>query len=160
MKFSHELRYDASPEQVFAMLSDPAFRERVCEEQRAHDWDVSIHSDGTTTTVTIDQRRPTTGMPRVAEKFVGGEVHIAHRETWTSSTSASLDVSVPHKPGHFHGTVDLAADGSGTVERVTGEVTVHIPLLGGRLEQLIADTLVAALETEQRVGRGWLAGPQ
>ena len=30
MKMRHEIRYDASPADVYAMLSDPAFRQRGC----------------------------------------------------------------------------------------------------------------------------------
>ena len=35
---------------------------------------------------------------------------------------------------------------------------VSLPLVGGKLEQLIADVLGSALRNEQRVGRAWLAG--
>jgi hypothetical protein len=34
---------------------------------------------------------------------------------------------------------------------------VSIPLVGGKLEGLIGDLLAAALRTEERVGRRWLA---
>jgi hypothetical protein len=33
---------------------------------------------------------------------------------------------------------------------------VHIPLVAGKLEQLIANLLQAALDSEQRVGEKWL----
>ena len=33
MKFRHELKYDAPPDQVYAMLADPAFREASCAAQ-------------------------------------------------------------------------------------------------------------------------------
>jgi hypothetical protein len=56
------------------------------------------------------------------------------------------------------GTITLSPDGAGTHESVDAEIKVHIPLIGGKLEKLIADLLEAALKSEQRVGVAWLRG--
>lgn len=158
MRFEHRLTYDASPEDVYAMLCDPVFRERVCESQRAHEWDVAIESAGAAMTVAVDQRRPSDGVPGFARRFVGEEIHIAQRESWSSPAAASLEVTVPHKPAHLRGTIALAEDGRGTLETVAGDLKVSIPLLAGRLEGLIAHMLEVALVVEQTVGTAWLAG--
>ena len=44
------------------------------------------------------------------------------------------------------------------METVAGDIKVKIPMIGGKLEGLIGDLLTAALKTEERVGRAWLAG--
>ena len=131
MKFSHSMTYDAAPEAVAQMLADPAFRQKVCD---------AVHA----------VRR---GGPRARPPQ-----RIVQRETWQSSTDASLDVAVPGKPGGFAGTITLTPQGGGTQETVAGEVKVRIPLVGGKLEGLIGDMLERALKTEERVGRAWLAG--
>ncbi len=43
MKFRRELSYDADPAAVFAMLSDPAFREKVAATQQVISVDVTAH---------------------------------------------------------------------------------------------------------------------
>lgn len=158
MKFSHRMRYDAPPERVYAMLGDPAFREQVTAAQRAHDVSVDIRPSGGGMSVVVDQRRPSDGIPHFAQKFVGDEIHIRQAEEWHDATRADLDVSVPGRPGHMKGVVLLAEDGDGTVETVEGEIKVHIPLVGGKLEQLIGDLFESALRAEERVGRTWLDG--
>jgi len=156
--FSHEMRYDgATPEQVYAMLADPAFREAVCEYQRYHRHTVSITPEGSGMSVFVDQHRPADGVPSFAQKFVGDEINIQQREQWRSPTDAALEVSIPGKPGHMRGSVHLAGDAGGTTETVAVDVKVSIPLIGGKIEGLIADMLVKALRAENKVGRDWLA---
>lgn len=157
MKFQHELRYDASPEEVHTMLSDAVFREQVCEAQHVTECTVEIDEVDGPMSVRIDQHRPADGIPGFAKKFVGDEIHIVQTEEWATPTDAKLDVGIPGKPGHLKGTVTLRPDGSGTVETVAGELRVNIPVVGGKIEKLVADLLTEALLAEQRVGKAWLA---
>ena len=105
----------------------------------------------------MEQRRPTRGVPSIAAKLVGEEIRILTSESWTDPRAARLEVSVPGRPGRLDGDIRLSAVDGRTVQTVTGEITVAIPLLGSRLEQLIAGVLIDALDVEQRVGRTWLA---
>ena len=158
MKFSHQMRYDAAPDDVAVMLADPAFRTKVCEAMRAVRKDVSINGAGQGMKVVVDQTQPADGIPSFAKKFVGDEIRIVQREQWKDATSASLVVEIPGKPGDLNGGIDLATDGAGTVETVSGDLKVKIPMVGGKLEEMIAGLLSSALRAEERVGRAWLAG--
>lgn len=157
MRINHELHYDASPEEVRAMLADPTFRERVCQAQGSAAT-VTVDEQGAGMRVVVDQKRPSAGIPAFALKFVGDTIHIVQTEEWSSATDADLDVAIPGKPGHLKGSITLRPDGDGTVETVTGDLKVNIPLVGSKLEKLIADLLGDALTEEQRVGKAWLAG--
>ena len=157
MRFEHPLRYDAAPEEVFAMLGEAVFRERVCEAQHVTECTATVDGVDDTMSVMVDQKRPSEGIPSFAKKFVGDTIHIQQREEWSSATDAKLDVSIPGKPGHLKGTITLRADGDGTVETVSGDLKVSIPLLGGKIEVLIAELLEHALLAEHRVGTAWLA---
>lgn len=158
-KISHEMRYDgATPEQVYAMLADPAFRAQVCEYQRYHRHDISITPEGDGMAVVVDQHRPADGVPAIAQKFVGAEINVHQSEHWSSHTDASLEVAIPGKPGHMKGTVRLAGDAGGTTETVAVDVTVSIPLVGGKIEGVLGDMLIKALDAENTVGRQWLKG--
>ena len=158
MKFTHDMTYDASPDQVRAMLADPAFREQVCEAMKAVRHDVSIDADGDRMTVKVDQTQPAKGIPSFAKKFVGDEIRIVQHEKWSGSTAAGLEVEIPGKPGHMKGDIALEGNGSGTTETVAGEIKVSIPMVGGKLESMIGDLLRSALRTEEKVGRKYLAG--
>ena len=157
-KIRQDMRYDgATPEQVHAMLADPAFREAVCEYTGFPKREVTITPAGEGMRVVIDQHRPANEIPSFARKFVGEEINIVQDETWTSTTRASLSVTIPGKPGHMEGTIELVGDEAGTTEVVAVEVKVNIPLIGGKLADFIGDMLLKALRAENKVGRDWLA---
>jgi hypothetical protein len=157
MKFTHDMSYDAPPEEVAAMLADRDFREKVCEAMDSSRYDVSVDGEGAGMKVVIDQTQPARGIPSFAKKFVGDSIQIVQRESWSSTTAASLLLEIPGKPGSLDGAIALRADGQGTVETVSGEVRVKVPVIGGKLEGLVADLLKSALRSEQKVGRAWLA---
>jgi hypothetical protein len=157
MRFRHELAYDAPPAEVLAMINDPLFWDKVGEANAALSCTATVGTEGETTRVTIDQEQKVVGVPSFAKKFVGDHIRIVQAEAWTSPERAVLEVEIPGKPGHLKGEITLK-HGSGTVETVSGEIKVHVPMLGGKLEKLIGDLLGAALDTEQKIGRAWLAG--
>jgi hypothetical protein len=158
MKFSHDLSYDADPAQVRDMLADPAFREQVCQALDSFRHEVSVDPDGAGMEVSVDQTQPAHGIPSFAKKFVGDEIRIVQHESWSDGSQAELSIEIPGKPGRFDGTISLDSAGPGTTEVVAGELRVKIPVVGGRLEGLVADLLHRALDTEERVGKAWLAG--
>lgn len=155
-RITHELTYPgATVEQVTGMLMTPAFREAVCEAQKdVQKSEVTI--DGTT--VTIDQTQGADRIPGFAKKFVGNEIRILQEEHWTSPAHGDVTVTIPGKPGKIAGSIDVVAAGDGVTETVALEITVSIPLVGGKIESLIGEKLTHSLETENRVGRSWLEG--
>lgn len=157
MRFCHEMEYEAPLAEVHAMLADPDFRERVCEAADTLRHEVSVTPKGDGMSIAVDQVQPAEGIPSFARRIVGNEIEVLQREEWSDTRTATLDVSIPGKPGHLKGTITLTEEGDRTVEVVDGEVKVHIPMVGGKLEQLIADLLGSALRSEHRVGRAWLA---
>jgi hypothetical protein len=158
-KVNEELRYDgATIEQVHEMLATPAFREEVCDSIGVLRHTVQVERDGQGMTVTIDQVQAAQGIPGFAKKFVGDEINIVQAEDWTSPEKGNIHVTIPGKPGEMAGTAHLTEDPEGTTETVNLTVKVNIPLVGGKIEGLIADLLAKALRAEHRVGVTWLAG--
>lgn len=159
-RIQHQLTYDAPVAEVAAMLADPAFREEVCDYMQVISKDVTITPHGGSSggmDVVIDMVQPARGIPSFAQKFVGDTINIVQTESWSSSTDGDITVTIPGKPGEMSGTARLAESGSGTVETVDMTVKVGIPLMGGKLEGLIAGMLQKALEAENTVGRKWLS---
>jgi hypothetical protein len=156
-RLTHTIRYDAPLADVHAMLGDPRFREAVCEYQRVLRADVEIDRSGDRMTVIVDQVQHARHIPSFAKKFVGDEIEISQREDWSSPTSADLHVTIPGKPGQMEGTIRLEESSGTTTETVDVEIKVHIPLVGGKIEGLIADLLRKALEAENAVGHDYLS---
>lgn len=157
MRFTHTMTYDATLTDVGAMLDDPAYRDEVIAAQRGADGSVTFEQDGETVVVVVSQVQPADGIPGFAKKFVGDEINLVQREEWTSADRADLHVTIPGKPGDMVGTIELVEDGGTTTETVEVEITVHIPLVGGKIEKLIGDLLRKALRAEERVARDYLS---
>jgi hypothetical protein len=155
-----ELRYPGrTVEEVRAMLADPEFRQAVCTYQAVEDSGVTIEEyDDGSMTVDLDRTYGTALVPSYARKFVGATIDLVQREEWTSPTEATFEVSIPGKPGEMSGTAHLVQSGSDAVETVTMEVRVSIPLVGGKLEDMIAGLIKDAFRAENKVGLKWLAG--
>ncbi len=151
-RISTELHYDATPEQVRAMMLDAGFREQVGTEQHVARQEVVVDGD----TVTVEQVQVARGIPSFAAKFVGDEITIRQTEEWADH-SARVHLTIPGKPGEMSGTTTLRASGSGTAVLVDWEVRVQLPLVGGKVEGLIVDLMLKALSVEQETGRAWLA---
>jgi hypothetical protein len=151
-----DMTYDAPMATVIAMLADPAFRERVCDAQHATSRTVSI--SGIPGTVDIGFTQATEGVPSFAKKFVGNTVSVSQHETWSTPNAATIDMDAGVPIADIKGSLALDDRGTQTSETVTLQVTVKVPLVGGKLEALVADMLRKALAKEYEVGKAYLAG--
>jgi Protein of unknown function (DUF2505) len=161
MDVREEIAYDASPDEVFTMLCDQAFREKVCRGIGSVRYEVSITRDGDTAQIRND-RVMKADLPDVAKKVVGDTIEMVQTEDWgerqsDGSRTARFRVEIPGKPGSITGSVSLSPSGSGSREVVTGQVKVSIPFVGKKLETEVARGLKAALQVEGQIGAKWLA---
>lgn len=153
MKLRHELTYDAAPEAVLAMLTDPAFWDKVAEATGALSSTATV--DGNR--VVVDQEQAVQGVPSFAKKFVGESTRAINTFVWQGS-QAAYDVETPGKPTSMSGTATVAASGAGSTLTYDLEVKASVPLIGGKLEKLVVDLTTEGFVKEQAVGAAWLAG--
>lgn len=157
VKLTKDLTYDAPPAAVHAMLATPAFREAACAAQDVVSADVTITPDAAGgMQVVVDQVQRTDDLPSFARTFAGATTRAIQRETWTGTDRATLEIEAPGSPATIRGTIRLAPSGTGTVETVELEVKVKVPLVGGKLEKLLAERIVAGMDAEHAVGTTWL----
>jgi len=159
MKFHKEIRYEGPLEAVYAMLGDPAFRERVAGRAVAASHDVSVTPNGTDGFASVVETvQSSQGMPGIARKFLGDEYTIRQEEVWANPDEGALDVTIPGTPGVIGGVVSLAADGEATLQTVDVDIDVHMPLFGGKVEKFVGQVLGNLLKLQAEVGNDWLAG--
>lgn len=143
---------------VFAMLADPAYRQAVADYQHVDDFSCSIEPAGDGMRVRLEQAHGTDRIPGFARRLVGEEIRFVQDETWASPSSAVYGVTIPGKPGEVKGTARLEQNGADVVETLDLAVTAKIPLVGGKVEDLIGGFLGKAFVAENKVGVKWLAG--
>jgi carbon monoxide dehydrogenase subunit G len=157
MRLRHELRYDAPLDDVLAMLTDPAYWDRVAQATDAISSTTTVEQVGADTRVRTDQEQRVVGVPSFAKKFVGESTRALKQQTWHGSTS-TFEVQTPGKPTHLAGEATLAAAGGGTVLTYDLEIRASVPLVGGKLEKLVAGYTVDGFDKERAVGVAWLEG--
>lgn len=153
----HEMQYDAPAEAVAKMLSDPAFREEVCTAMNATTFTVTVEGGVDAKQVTIDMEQPTDRVPSFARKFVGETANVVQTESWSSPTEGDVTVTIPGKPGEMAGTARLVEKDGVTTEVVEMDIKVKIPVVGGKIEGVLAGLLKSALKAEHRTGQAYLA---
>lgn len=165
VQLRHTITYGASRDEVFAMLTDAAFRRRSVAAQGGSGAEVSVRRAAPPdagTTVRIEQLLPTRGVPEPARRLVGGSVRLVQLEEWYDAGGATLVVRVPGLPVDVVGRVVLeAVTGSAaavTRQSVEVAVDVRVPLLGERLAGFVGGLVSAGMDTEQQVGEAWLRG--
>jgi uncharacterized protein YndB with AHSA1/START domain len=158
MKLRHEISYDAPLADVFEMLASPAFRERSAAAMGVISADVTIDRTGGGMEVRVDQVQPTEGVPSFAKKFAGKTTRAIQTESWDSPTGGTIAIETPGKPTSIKGTISLAEADGRTTETLDVEVKVKVPLIGGKLESLMADLVASGMDDEQKAGAAWLAG--
>jgi Protein of unknown function (DUF2505) len=155
----HTLTYpDATAADVFGMLTDVAYRNAVSAYQKVSDFFCEITPKGDGAEVEIEQAHSTDRIPSAAKRFLGEEIRFRQRETWSGPAAAVVHVTVPGKPGDMKGTFALLHNGSDVVQQIDLNVSVSIPLVGGKIEDMIADFILRVFDAQNSVGVKWLRG--
>ena len=103
--------------------------------------------------------QPTEGVPGFAKRFAGETTRAVQTEEWSSPTGGTISIETPGKPTSINGHPDASpSPGGRTTETLEAEVKVKVPLIGGKLESLMADLVAAGMDKEQTAGAAWLRG--
>jgi Protein of unknown function (DUF2505) len=156
MDISSGLDFAATPEDVYAMMTDQAYLEDVCVASESISYDVSVDGSSTRTSRTLPS-------PESAARFTGPELTVVEEVQWAEagadgSRIGALTMTVLGQPVRLTGRLQAAPGGRGTKVDLTGELKVNIPLLGRKLEESAAPAVLAGFRTQQQVGDRWLAG--
>jgi hypothetical protein len=158
MRFRHSTSFPADATAVFAMFSDPAFRDRVCTAQGSLRSEVSLALSDRGGEALVEQVLPAVGIPSYAAKFVGEEIEVRRFEKWRGSEYANLEIAIPGKPGDLVAELTLSQEAGQSVLTYDGELTVSIPFIGGRLEKFVGEMFTSSLDIEADIARAYLAG--
>jgi hypothetical protein len=100
-------------------------------------------------------------LPAAIRPLLGGDLKIDRVEKWRAEPdgtySGTVRVTIPGMPGDLTGTMRLTdLDGGGSTVLITGNVSIPIPIFGGKVEEAVADQLGKLLDAEQKFTENWL----
>jgi hypothetical protein len=119
---------------------------------------VSFTRSGPETSYELKQGVPAEHLPSIARGIVGGDLVIHRSEAWREpDLTGTVEVTINAVPGRLDGTMALQdAPGGGSTLTLTGQVNVGIPLVGGKLETVIAEQVAELLDRESAFTSRWL----
>ncbi len=156
MKIKESFTYPATDvESVYALITDPAFREEAVSIGGGQDIEVTIEPSGDGHTVTVIQTQPAT-VPDFVKKFVGDSVKVKQVERWggpdgNGNRSAEVKFTVIGQPAGMLARVDLTGEGDVSFV-VDGDLKVSVPFLGKKIEPEIAKIIAASLRSDVEQG--------
>ena len=156
--------YAASPDAVFAMLSDPEFLRAKFEAIEALAYEIvecTATADGGLRLVT--KRTVLADIPGFAKKFFKPENSMTQTEDWGPLVDGVREGTWRIEPHGVpvsvstSGTTVLAPAAGGSVQRIAATIKVGVPLVGGKLERFVYDQAKKTMDLEHAFGQKWLA---
>lgn len=162
MEFTVTQRFDAAPDAVVALYSDPDFFCSLPPTERLATPEL-VASERTDTTVILRLRhRLTAELPSMVTRFVDPD-----KLTWVEVTTLDLttrrstsEMLPDEYPDLLRASAAAAFDtgGSGTLRVVRGRVEVPVPIFGSKVEGAIVEGLETYLRAEETAASSRLTG--
>ncbi|MBK1784223.1 DUF2505 domain-containing protein [Prauserella cavernicola] len=160
-RIEHRATFPHSVADVFAAQSgEDALRARLAEigGTNATLEDHTVTADGVR--YTLLQGVPADKLPQAVRKIHKGDLVVRREHTWSGSGeryTGTIKAQVSGVPGDITARVELTGDAEHSSQVTRGEATVRIPLIGGRIEGLIAEQVTGLLDSEAKFTAKWLA---
>ena len=156
-RIEHHTTSPHSAEKVFGALVDETYlRDRLASIGGNDAELVTFSSANGTTSYQLKQGVPAEHLPSIAKSLLGGDLVIQRVENWAAG-AGTVEVTINGVPGRLDGAFTITDNGAGSKTTLVGEVKVSIPLMGGKLEKLIAEQVVVLLNKESEFTSEWLA---
>ena len=158
MDLQAEYEFDADPDTVYAMLTDPEFLRQKFED--AGHSDISVEVDGGRI---VCRRNVAVDVPGALKKILSPTNTVTQTDVWEKPVDGvrqgTWKVDIKGVPISLSGAMELTAtDAGGSVEFITGRIKASVPLVGGKLEKLGYSNFLEQTAQEQDFSNRWLAG--
>jgi hypothetical protein len=143
-------KYPRPPADVLKLLLDPEFVTGRSRAMGESDIQVTTRRDGERVVI-VNQRDVRRELPAFARKLFSPVNRVTQTESWDprgATPSGSYVLEVRGAPVTVRATFELRPDGAGSEYRITYQVTVKIPLIGGKLEAYTLEQTVAGVQKE------------
>ena len=165
MPIDHTATFPAGPDDVLAVLTDEAFLRDYAQTLGARLESVESDPDHGSPRTTLQLVVPTLGIPAVFTRFVGREVAVADRRSWTADDDGGhrgvllVEGRILGRTAAVRGERRLRPTAGGTRSTVTGEAEVDAPIVGRQAEAAVRELAMVVLHREDDVLRRWLGTP-
>ncbi|HSW14529.1 MAG TPA: DUF2505 domain-containing protein [Solimonas sp.] len=156
MKYEEKLDYDQSIDTVMRMYSDRSYFERKYKDSGA--WDVQVleheKSDRYFRIKCRFAMKSDAPLPEFARKFIGDSINVIQQDSWDlQKLTGRIETEIKGAPVRIQADMFLKPGSGGCANHLQWSVSCMIPLIGGRLEKVVAEDLQAKSRTDLEVSR-------
>lgn len=146
MQFADKHTFDQPAATVLKMFSDKAYFERKYKELGFRDIQVLEHSvDAKRFRIKVRYTAPNSApLPDFAKKFLGETNTVVQSDAWDlERKTGRLEAEIKGVPVKVSADMRLADEGAGSANTLKWSLSCGIPLIGGKLEQVVAGDIKA-----------------
>ena len=159
-KYEERQAFDQPPETVMKMFTDRAYFER--KYAASGGWDIQVlEHELTAARFRIKcsyQRKPDADVPAVARKFIGESVHVTQEDVWDlKARTGRLTVELRGAPVRMSAEMKLVAEAGGCANVLSWTLNCPVPLVGGKMEQVLAKEMREKAAADLAISRRLLA---
>ena len=158
-RFASAIEFEVAPDVVFAAQCDPHYVIWKHEHMAAFDVSANVEEDGSHVIISSSRKLPAE-IPAAARRFVGDAITINEVHTWDhpdvdGARHGTVAASFGSAPMEVYGTLELRPGGPGSELEVVVHAKAHVPLVGGKLENVVGEQFMRALRKEQQIAPRW-----
>jgi Protein of unknown function (DUF2505) len=157
----HRSTFPAPVATVYPILVDEAFLQARLREIGGKGAALLEHTrTGDRVAYRLRQGVEAARLPGAIRSLIGGDLVVERTERWRpdgARFAADSEVTIGGVPGSIRGESRLGDHSGGCVLAIRAEVRVSIPLVGGKLEKIVAEQVTKLLATESEFTEKWLA---
>ncbi|WP_369056554.1 DUF2505 domain-containing protein [Kineococcus terrestris] len=153
MQVREDTRFDAAPDAVFAVLTDPGLARERAAASGALSSSVEVEESDGQVVVRTSRTVPTDQLPDAARRFVGETAVLEQEERWgppaaDGARTGALRLTVRGAPVALRADLSLRPVPGGTQHEVDGELRVDVPFLGRAVERAVAPVVTSLVRAE------------
>jgi hypothetical protein len=157
----HRSTFPAPATVVYSTLVDEAFLSERLRSIGGKGAALLDHSrTGDRTAFRMRQGVDASRLPGAVRSILNGDLVVEREERWEpagAEYAGTSQVTISGMPAEIRGRQRVAPRGDGTDLVVTAQVKVSIPLIGGKLERVVAEQVGKLLAAEAEYAEKWLA---
>jgi Protein of unknown function (DUF2505) len=162
----YTIGFDAPPEKIYQDFTSREYWQTLMEAYRVHAplSELTSFSTGESgTDIVFVQFLPRSELPPIARTVMPVDMVITRTQHFdlydhaNNRAEGTYTASIPHGPGRFGGRCFLTETDTGSRLRLASECKVHIPFVGGALEDLILHNIKNLFDAEEAFTADWIA---
>jgi hypothetical protein len=159
-KYEERQAFDQPAEKVLKMFTDRAYFER--KYAASGGWDIKVlEHELSATRFRIKcsySRKPDAEVPAVAKKFIGDSVQVTQEDVWDlQARTGRLSIEIRNAPIRMQAEMKLLTEKGGCSNVLGWTLNCPVPLIGGKMEQMLAKEMRDKAAADLAISRRLLA---